>query len=118
MIISVPPAMRNQVFTSALLTTSPRRIASSSRFGVGSSVRSLASRSSAMEERSAVRHERVHHAAGVIEEEAHHGAEYQHQEEKAEQDRQRQRDEEYLHLRHEPRQHAESDVEQKPEDQE
>ena len=43
MIISVPPAMANQVFTSMLLTTSPRRSASSSRRGVGSSVRSFAS---------------------------------------------------------------------------
>jgi hypothetical protein len=44
----VPPASMNQVLTSALLTTSPRLIASSSRFGVGSSVRSLSSRSSAI----------------------------------------------------------------------
>jgi len=41
MIISVPPAMVNQVFTSMLLTTSPRRSASSRRRGVGSSVRSF-----------------------------------------------------------------------------
>jgi hypothetical protein len=41
MIISVPPAMVNQVFTSMLLTTSPRLSACSRRRGVGSSVRSL-----------------------------------------------------------------------------
>jgi hypothetical protein len=41
MIASVPPAMANQVFTSMLLTTSPRRCASSRRRGVGSSVRSF-----------------------------------------------------------------------------
>jgi hypothetical protein len=45
----VPPPIMNQVLTSALLTTSPRLIASSSRFGVGSSVRSVSSRSSAIE---------------------------------------------------------------------
>jgi hypothetical protein len=42
-IISVPPAKVNQVFTSMLLTTSPWRSASSRRRGVGSSVRSFVS---------------------------------------------------------------------------
>ena len=49
MIISVPPAIMNQVLTSMLRATSPRRIASSRRLGVGSSVRSFESEfSSAM----------------------------------------------------------------------
>jgi hypothetical protein len=44
---STPPAIVNQVLTSALRTTSPRLMASSSRFAVGSSERSVSSRSSA-----------------------------------------------------------------------
>jgi hypothetical protein len=56
MIVSVPPAIMNQVFTSMLLATSPRRSASSSRRGVGSSVRSFDSLfSSAIRARSPVR---------------------------------------------------------------
>src|SRR5712691_1199516 len=116
--LSAAAAMTNQVLTSWLLTTSPRSIASSSRFWVGSSERSAWSRSSATGACSGIRRELAQHAFDVTEEDRHHRADDENENEKADQDRQRDADEEHLHLRHQPRQHAEPEVEQQPEHQE
>src|SRR3984885_2869850 len=97
----VPPAIVNQVETSVLLTTSPRLMASSRRRGVGSSVCSVSSRSSAITIAqdgisSGVRRELVQHAPSIIEKHAHHRTQRQYQKKEADQDRQRQRDKEDL----------------------
>src|SRR5216683_5133119 len=91
--ISVPAEMMNQVLTSWLLTTSPRSSASSSRFWVGSSERSVSSRSSAMVVRygpvSRAGSKQQQHVLDRAEERRHHRADDEQQDEKAEQDRQR-----------------------------
>ena len=92
-------------------------MASSSRRGVGSCVRSVSSASSAI----ATMLRRGARARGARRrhnrETAHHRARAPAPGRTAEQDRQRQRDEEDLHLRHQPRQHAEPEIEQQPEHQ-
>src|SRR5688572_18310128 len=105
--ISVAPAITNQVETSWLLTTSPRLIASSSRFCVGSCERSVScwSPSSAIYA-SRSRREFAQHDFDVVDEGRHHRADHQEKDDEANQDRKRHADEEHLHLRHQPRQHA------------
>src|SRR4051794_36122431 len=86
--ISVLPAITNQVLTSWLLTTSPRSSASSRRFCVGSSV--FSESSSAMTQRlrnSLERHHLVHHADEVIEESAHHRHDHEREDQEAGEDR-------------------------------
>src|SRR5579871_2707322 len=114
-ITSVPPAITNQVLISWLLTTSPRSSASSRRFCVGSSVFSVSS-SSAMFP-SMHRHHVMHHADEIIEEGAHHRGDDERKDQKAGEDRKWHADEIDLHLRHQPRQHAKSDVEDEAEHQ-
>src|SRR6266851_3151099 len=120
--ISVAAAMTNQVLTSWLLATSPRSSASSSRFWVGSSERSVSSRSSAMVVRygpdSRAGSKQQEHVLDRAEERRHHRADDEQQDEKAEQDRERDADEEYLHLRHQPRKNPEPEIEQEAEHQE
>src|SRR5436853_7524882 len=117
--MSVAPAITNQVLTSWLLTTSPRSSASSRRFWVGSSDRSVSSPSSdTWLYRNAVSvmwGKLAQHAFDGIEERAHHRADNEQQDQEAGQDRDRQADKEDLHLRHQPRQDAEAEIEQEPE---
>src|SRR5262249_55300385 len=114
---SAPAAITNQVLTSWLLTTSPRSSASSSRFWVGSSECSVSSWASAIgpHKTSRIGRELAQRAFDRTEEDAHHGADHQDQNEKADDDRGRQADEEHLHLRHQAREHAEPEVEQEAE---
>src|SRR5947209_4657212 len=98
--ISVAPASTNQVLTSWLLATSPLRSASSSRFCVGSSDRSVSSCSSAIDYRaSRIRSELVQHAPHVAEEARHHCADDDQQDQETNHDRERHGDEIDLHLR-------------------
>src|SRR5471032_2811561 len=115
---SVAPDITNQVLISWLLTTSPRSWASSRRFCVGSSVLSVVSLSSAISGLSPQRYQVVHDADEIIEEGSHHRRDHQREDQKAGQNRQRHADEIDLHLRHQPRQHAEPDIEDQPEHQE
>src|SRR6185437_11739151 len=118
---NVAPAIMNQVLTSWLLATSPRSSASSRRFCVGSSVLSEESSSSAIVGFSAtlgLRRQIVHDADEVVEEGAHHRDQHQREDQEAGEDRQRHADEIDLHLRHQPRQYAEPDVEHQSEHQE
>src|SRR5690606_19108946 len=107
----------NQVLTSWLLATSPRSSASSRRFCVGSSVFSPSCPSSAMRG-SPCRRERAQHTLDIAEIDGHHGADDEDQYDEAHQYREREADEEDLHLRHQPREHAEAEVEQQAEDDE
>src|SRR5947199_10394367 len=95
---SVPPAITNQVLTSWLLITSPRSSASSRRFWVGSSDRSVSSRSSAMwlyrNAVSPIRGKLAQHALDGTKERAHHRADNEQKDQKAGQDRERQADQE------------------------
>src|ERR1700681_1605173 len=115
---SVAAAITNQVLISWLLATSPRSWASSRRFCVGSSVLSAVSFSSAMIVRlSFQRYQLVHDADEIIQEGPHHRGDDEGEDEEAGQNRQRHADEINLHLRHQPRQHAESDIENQAEHQ-
>ena len=107
------PASTNQVLTSWLLTTSPRSSASSSRFWVGSSERSVSSLfvghvllTNRGERRSTSSTEP--RKIAII-------APSTTEDQEAEQDRKRQADEKHLHLRHQPRQDAETEIEQQAE---
>src|SRR4051812_41567561 len=106
--IRVAQAITNQVLTSWLLATSPRSSASSSRFWVGSSERSVSSWPSAMGPQDSnplcVRRKFAQHGFDRAEEQRHHRADDQEQDQKTNQDRYREADEEHLHLRHQPRQ--------------
>src|SRR6195256_352007 len=113
--MSVAAEIMNQVLTSWLLATSPRSSASSSRFWVGSSDFSLSS-SSAIRAlpwpyELRIRRELAQRASDECEESSHHGTDHDEQDQIADHDRERHRDEIYLHLRHQQRQHAERDVE-------
>src|SRR6185312_16203357 len=113
---SVAPAITNQVLTSWLLATSPRSRASSRRFCVGSSVFSVSSLSSAIVSAPSVqRHQVVHDADEVIHVGPHHGHKHRGEDHEAREDRERHADEVDLHLRHQPRQHAKSDIEDETE---
>src|SRR5581483_1601486 len=115
---SVAPAIMNQVLTSWLLATSPRSSASSRRFCVGSSVRSPESSSSAIFKRPLLeRNQVVQDGNEVVEEASHHGRQNDRKDQKTGHDRQRHADKIDLHLRHQARQHAQSDIEDKPKDQ-
>jgi len=57
---------------------------------------------------------KLQHAARILEKEAHHRPEQEEEEQEPDQDRQRQPDKEHLNLRHQSRQYAKPDVEQKP----
>ncbi len=59
----------------------------------------------------------MHHAGEVIEEGSHHRGQHQREDQETGQDRQRHADKIDLHLRHQPRQHAEPDVEDEAEHQ-
>src|SRR5580692_2130993 len=114
----VAPAIMNQVLTSWLLATSPRSWASSRRFCVGSSVLSVVSSSSAIGQHLFERDHFVHDADEIIEEGSHHRRDHDGKDKEAGENRQRHADEIDLHLRHQPRQHAEPDVEDQAEHQE
>ena len=92
-----------------LFGTSPRLIASSSFFWVGSSVRSSSSGVSAMAHR---RRKEWRNSPRSLDENAHHDAEGDEEDEHPDQDRRRQPEEEYLQLGHQPRKHAEAEIEQ------
>src|ERR1700687_3130144 len=115
---SIAPDITNQVLISWLLATSPRSWASSRRFCVGSSVLSVLSVSSAMVfQLSFQRYQIVHDADEIIEERSHHRGDDEGEDEEAGQNRQRHADEIDLHLRHQPRQHPEPDIENQTEHQ-
>src|SRR5436305_2044216 len=65
-----------------------------------------------------VRSELAQHAPDIAEEAVHHRADDDQQDQEADDDRERHGDEVDLHLRHQPRQHAERDVEYQTEYQE
>src|SRR5450631_1885273 len=114
---SVAPASTNQVLTSWLLTTSPFSWASSRRFWLGSSDFSESS-SAIFPQRSGLgsdRGEPGERGFDLAEKHVHQGAQHQQKDHQAEQDREREADEEHLHLRHQPRQDAEPEIEQEPE---
>src|SRR6202035_2162823 len=111
-ITRVAPAIMNQVLTSWLLATSPRSSASSRRFCVGSSERSPPSSSSAMVRQPLFERDHVvHDTDEVVEEASHHGVQHDGKDQDPRQDRERHAHEIDLHLRHQPRQHPEADVE-------
>src|ERR1700751_3749791 len=118
----------NQVLTSWLLATSPRSWASSRRFCVGSSERSVASSSSAIVQcpftevrvplqASLERYHVVHDGDEVVEEGSHHRRKHHGKDQETGKNRQRHANEIDLHLRHQPRQHAQSDIEDQTENQ-
>src|SRR5450432_1400022 len=114
---SVAPDITNQVLISWLLTTSPRSWASSRRFCVGSSVLSVVSLSSAISGLSPRRYQVVHDTDEIIQEGSHHRRDHQREDQEAGENRQGYADEIDLHLRHQPRQHAEPDIENQAEHQ-
>jgi hypothetical protein len=57
----------------------------------------------------------MHHVFDVAEKRHHHGPDDKDQQREAAKDRQRHADEVHLHLRHEPRQNAQSEIEEEPE---
>src|SRR5215213_5917100 len=111
---SSPPPSNMSEASSALLTTSPLRWASSSRRCVGSSVRCASSRSSANRSDS----EEAHLLGEEIEEFGHHHADHQHQEDETGEDVERHGEEEHLQLRHQAREHAERRIDDQAEDEE
>src|SRR5271165_620325 len=116
-IASVAAAITNQVLSSWLLTTSPFSTAWSRRFCVGSSVLSDVSLSSAIDRPSLQRQHLVHDAAEILQEGSHHRRQHQGEDQEACENRERHADEIDLHLRHQPRQHAEPEVEDEAEHQ-